>query len=182
VDNDPNAFPAGLLRDWKKKAEQYAGINVGRAASHGRSQGAIKATLEVVFDPACEACFDESGRHVCLGVWNKGMTVDDVHVYLVSVKHGPTLGKLEFEWLGEGRVGRSINMSIPAGHHHFRFAESDGYGPYTLVVGAPLGALPDDRPYVADVLVEGKNIAPVRARIHVDPRKEPPVRKVVLLS
>ncbi len=182
VDSDPSAFPSELLRDWKVKAEEYARINIGKTASRGRSRRAPEPNLEIVFDPACEACFDESGRHVCLGVWNNGLTADDVHVYLASVIHGPILGKLELLWLGEGLVGRSINMSIPAGHHHVRFLESDGSGPYTLVAGAPVGALPVDRTYVAEVLVEGRNIPPVLARVDVDPREEPPVRKVTSLS
>lgn len=138
--------------------------------------------MRIVFDPNCEGCFDESGTRVCFAIWNNGKTAEDVQVYVSCVTPGPTLGKLQLAWLGEGRTGRSINKTIQSGHLHVFFLASSGNEPYMLQVASPIGALPDTEAYVAEVLVEGRNIPPMVAKVEIDPRKEPPIRGISPLS
>jgi hypothetical protein len=146
-----------------------------RALAH---RTAAEPNLAIVFDPHCDGCYDESGVQVSLGVWNKGQTAEDVHVYLASVTPGPNLGKLELSWYGEGPVGRSINTSNRSGHHHFHLMFGTVREPYTLAVQSAVGAINDARPFVAEILAEGRNIRPLLTRVEIDPTQEPPVRRV----
>jgi hypothetical protein len=152
-----------------------------RALAH---RTASEPNLEVVFNRKCEGCYDESGTQVCLGVWNKGQAAEDVHVYLASVTPGPTIGKLELFWYGEGAVGRRINTSIQSGHHHFHLMFGPVSGPYTWAVNTSTGALNDARPCAAEILVEGRNIRPVMARVEIDPSRTvgPPILSVTMLA
>jgi hypothetical protein len=142
--------------------------------------------LEVVFDPKCEGCYDESGTQVCLGVWNSGETADDVHVYLASVEPGPRVGKLELSWFGEGPHGRRINPTVPGGHNHFHFLVGGSSGPYEFAAQSPGGALlplEGSHGYVAEVLVEGRNVRPpIVAKVEIAGRGDPPVRSVAPAS
>ncbi len=152
-----------------------------RAIAH---RTASEPNLEVVFNPKCEGCYDESRTQVCLGVWNKGQAAEDVHVYLASVTPGPTLGKLELFWYGEGPVGRRINTSIRSGHHHFHLMFGAVNGPYSWAVNSPTGALNDSSRCAAEIMVEGRNIRPVRARVEIDPSRKdgPPILGVTPIS
>jgi hypothetical protein len=138
----------------------------------------LEPTLEVVFDPDCEVCWDESGTQVRMGIWNRGRTAEDVHVYLSSVTPGPNLGKLELAWSGEGRVGRQINSSIRSGHHHFDFMWSAVKGPFELAVQGYTGLL-GPRSYVTRVLVEASNMRPLVAEVAINPKVEPPIQSVL---
>lgn len=148
-----------------------------RAIAH---RTASEPSLAVVFDPKCEGCYDESGTRVCLGVWNKGQTAEDVHVYLASITPGPTLGKLELSWYGEGPIGRPIKTSLRSGHYHFHLMFGEVGEPYTLAVDSPIGGRTDPQPFVAEILLEGRNIRPVLSSAKIDPSKKPPVRGVSL--
>ena len=164
----------------------YRSIRVRDDAIHRRDRAiahrtASEPNLEVAFNPRCEGCYDESGTQVCLGVWNRGQTAEDVHVYLASVTPGPTIGKLELFWYGEGPVGRRINTSIQSGHHHFHLLFGSVRGPYTWAVDTSSGVLRDA--CAAEILVEGKNIQPVMARVDIDPSRPvgPPILGVTML-
>jgi hypothetical protein len=152
-----------------------------RAIAH---RTASEPNLEVAFNPKCGGCYDHSGTQVCLGVWNKGQAAEDVHVYLTSITPGPTIGKLELFWYGEGPVGRRINTSIRSGHHHVHLLFGSVRGPYTWAVNTSSGSLTEARPCVAEILVEGRNLRPVMARVEIDPSKKvgPPIVGVSMVA
>jgi len=153
-----------LERALAKDEEKIAGL-----------EAALAPRLEVTFDRGCEECSAESGRQFCLGVWNKGLTVDDVHVYLQSLEPGPRYGKLEFSWLGEGRQGRTINGNASASdHHHFVFLISGQTGPFSIAVGGE-PVLDEPNVYTVRISVEGKCIKPSVAEVVLDSGAEPPI-------
>jgi hypothetical protein len=137
--------------------------------------------LGVVFDPKCEGCFNTGGL-VSLGVWNSGPRAEDVHVYLFAVEPGPTTGKLELAWVGEGKVGRPINTTSQRGHHHAALlvGNREGYWFNTNTESGALGMLTGT--YSAEVTVEAGNSDPVTARVEIDSNSEPPVLGVSVIA
>src|SRR5215470_2496384 len=144
------------------------------------SQRAAEPQLDVVFDPTCAGCF-RSGALACLGVWNNGPAAEDVHVYLVSVTPGRSVGKRELAWYGEGARGRRLHQTAGSdGHHHVWLLVAGPGEPYSLASGTH-DLNPPKSPYTVEILVEGRNVPPTVAKFVIDPRMEhhgPPIRRV----
>jgi hypothetical protein len=139
--------------------------------------------LEVVFAGKCTDCFEGGplGR-VNIGVWNSGATAEDVRVYLIALDPGPTFGKVQLPWVGDGLVGIRIHKSIESGHHHAMLLYGVTGNSHVFSVNNETGVLSDALrrrvQYEARLLVEATNIAPVVVKVIIDPTQKPPVMRV----